>query len=304
MRMFVTGASGWIGSAVVSELLSAGHEVIGLARSDQAAETVSALGADIHRGSLEDVGSLRAGAEQADGVVHLGYHHDFAQMAEAAQMDRRAVDTFGEVLAGTDGPLVVASGVLGLGGGQLATERDLPDPALHPRVATGQVVLSLADRGVRTSLVRFAPTVHGPGDHGFIATLAELARRTGVAGYVEQGSNRWPAVHRLDAAALVRLAVDAAPAGSVLHAVDEQGVPTRDIAEAIGRSLGVAAQSIPTARVAEHFGWIGGFFAMDAAASNAATRALLGWTPTRPGLLDDLNAGLYAGESPHSTAGA
>lgn len=304
MRVFVTGASGWIGSAVVPALLAAGHDVVGLARSDRTANTVAGLGAEVHRGTLDDIGSLRSGAEQAEGVVHLGYNHDFSQMAEAAQTDRRAIETFGEVLAGTDGPLAVAAGVLGMGGGQLATERDMPDAALHPRAATGEVVLSLADRGVRTSLVRFAPTVHGPGDRGFVATLVELARRTGVAGYVDDGSSRWPAVHRLDAAELVQLAVTGAPAGSVLHAVDEQGVPTRDIAEAIGRSIGVPAQSVPAARAAEHFGWIGGFFGMDSAVSSTVTRELTRWTPTHPGLLDDLEAGLYVDASPHSKAGS
>jgi nucleoside-diphosphate-sugar epimerase len=303
MRVFVTGASGWIGSAVVPELLAAGHEVVGLARSERAADTVIGLGAKVHRGSLDDVVSLRSGAGQADGVVHLGYHHDFSQMAEAAQIDRRAIETFGEVLAGTGGPLVVAAGVLGMGGDEPATERDLPDPAIHPRVATGEVVLALADRGVRSSVVRFAPTVHGRGDQGFIATLVELARRTGVAGYVDEGSNRWPAVHRLDAANLVQLAVTSAPARSVLHAVAETGVPTRDIAASIGRSLGVPVQSIPAADAAKHFGWIGAFFGMDAAASSDLTRELMAWTPTHPGLLDDLDAGLYVDAAPHSTAG-
>ncbi|MGZ8649398.1 MAG: SDR family oxidoreductase [Solirubrobacteraceae bacterium] len=303
MRIFVTGASGWIGSAVVPELLAAGHEVLGLARSDTAADAVAALGAEAHRGTLDDVESLRSGAASSDGVVHLGYHHDFSQMTEAAELDRHAIETFGEVLGGTDGPLVVASGVLGLGTGRATTERDRPDPAVHPRVANAQTALSLAGRGVRSSVVRFAPTVHGPGDHGFMATLVDLARRTRVAAYVDDGTNRWPAVHRLDAAALVRLAVESAPAGTVLHAVDEQGIPTREIAAAIGRSLDVPTQSLPATDAQAHFGWIGPFFGMDAAASNTLTRELLGWTPIHPGLLADLDAGRYADAVANSTAG-
>ncbi len=301
MRYFVTGASGWIGSAVVPELLGAGHQVVGLARSDRAADAIAALGAEVRRGSLDDIESLRAGAEDADGVVHLGYHHDFSQMAEAAQTDRRAIETFGDVLAGTDGVLLIASGVVGMGAG--ATERDIPDPSLHPRVATAQLVTSMSERGMRSIVVRFAPTVHGDGDHGFVATLVDLARRTGVAGYVDDGANRWPAVHRLDAAQLVRLAVDSAPAGSVLHAVAESGVPTRAIAEAIARTTGTKAESVPAERAAEHFGWIGGFFAMDAAVSNTITRELLSWNPTHPGLIEDIDAGSYDGVAPHSAAG-
>jgi nucleoside-diphosphate-sugar epimerase len=303
MRVFVTGASGWIGSAVVSELLAAGHEVVGLARSDTSAAAITALGAGVHRGSLDDVESLRSGAEGADGVVHLGFHHDFSQMDLAAQLDKRAIETFGEVLAGTDGPLVIASGVMGLGRGELATERDIPDPSLHPRVGNAQVALSLADRGVRSAVVRFAPTVHGPGDHGFVATLVELARRTGAAAYVEDGANHWPAVHRLDAAVLVRLAVESAPAGSVLHAIDEEGVPTREIAEAIGRSVGVPTRSLPADQAGAHFGWISRFFGLDSVASSALTRELLGWKPVQPGLIAVIDAGGYADAVPHSTAG-
>ncbi|WP_375486908.1 SDR family oxidoreductase [uncultured Jatrophihabitans sp.] len=302
MRVFVTGASGWIGSAVVPELLSAGHEVLGLARSDRSADTVTALGAQVHRGSLDDVASLRAGAEQADGVVHLGYHHDFSEMAEAARLDRQAIDAMGDVLAGTDGPLIVAAGVLGVGDGRVATEDDRPDPSVHPRVANAAFAQGLADRGVRSCVVRFAPTVHGHGDHGFVATLVDLARRSGFAGYVDDGANRWPAVHRADAATLVRLAVEGAPAGSALHAVAEEGVPARTIAEAIGRSLGVPARSVAADAAAEHFGWIGGFFAMDSAASNALTRERLGWSPTHPGIVEDIDAGAYADVEPHSTA--
>ena len=289
MRVFVTGASGWIGSAVVPELLTGGHEVLGLARSDSSAEKVADLGAAVHRGTLEDLDSLRSGAAGADAVVHLGYRHDFSQMAEAAELDRRAIETFGDVLAESGGALVIASGLIGV-----ATEEDRPDPAGHPRLANAAATLALADRGVRSIVVRFAPTVHGPGDYGFVAVLSEIAARTGVAAYIDDGANHWPAVHRLDAAALVRLAVESAPAGTVLHAAAEQGIPTREIAEAIGQSIGVPAESIPAAQAAEHFGWIGGFFGMDMVASSDLTRELLGWAPTHPGLLADLEAGSYA----------
>jgi nucleoside-diphosphate-sugar epimerase len=293
MRVFVTGASGWIGSAVIPELLDAGHKVVGLARSETAAASVAARGAEVHRGGLDDLDSVRAGAAAADGVVHLAYNHDFSRMEDAARTDRQAIDVIGETLAGTDGPLVIASGVLGFAPGRVATERDVPDPGVHPRIASAQAALSLAARGVRSSVVRFAPTVHGAGDHGFVAALVAIARDKGVSGYLEDGANRWPAVHRLDAANLVRLAVDGAPAGSVLHAVAEQGVPTRAIAETIARQLGVPAVSVPAERAAEHFGWLGRFFGVDSRASHELTRELLGWEPTRQGLIEDLEQGHY-----------
>ena len=293
MRIFVTGASGWIGSAVIPELLNAGHQVLGLARSETAAASVAALGAEVHRGDLDDLGSLRAGAAAAGGVVHLGYSHDFSRMEAAARLDLAAINAIGAELAGTGGPFVVASGVLGLVSGRVATERDVPDPGVHPRIAGVQAALSFATRGVRSSSVRFAPTVHGPGDHGFLAVLVGIAREKGVSAYIGDGSNRWAAVHRLDAANLVRLAVDKAPAAAALHATAEEGVPTRAIADAIGRGLDLPVVSIPAEQAGDHFGWIARFFGLDGSASSSATRELLGWNPVQPGLVADLDAGHY-----------
>lgn len=293
MRVFVTGASGWIGSAVVPELIAAGHSVLGLARSDTSAAAVTALGAEVHRGSIDDPASLLAGARAADGVVHLAYDHDFSQMERAAKTDLAAIEALGEALAGTGAPLVFASGALGVAHGRTATEHDTPDPAVHPRAATATAALALADRGLRPVSMRFAPTVHGPGDAGFVAVLVAIAREKGVSGYVADGSTRWPAVHRLDAATLVRLAVDDANSGPVLHAVAEEGVPTREIAESIGRALGVPAVSVPAEQAGEHFGWLGMFLAIDSPTSNTVTRERTGWAPTHPGLLADIDAGSY-----------
>ncbi|MGI8415360.1 MAG: SDR family oxidoreductase [Nakamurella sp.] len=300
MRIFVTGASGWIGSAVVPELLSSGHQVLGLARSDTAAAAITALGAEVHRGSIDDPDSLRAGAAASDGVVHLGYNHDFSRMEQAAHTDREAIEAIGATLEGTDRPLIVASGLVGLTPGRTSTEKDGSDPnAAHPRSANANAALALAGRGVRASIVRFAPTVHGAGDHGFMATLVGIARDKGVSGYIDEGTNRWPAVHRLDAGNLVRLAVDAAPAGSVLHAIAEDGVPTRAIAEAIGRGLDLPVVSIPADQAGEHFSWLAGFFGMDSPASSELTRELLGWTPSHQGLIADLQEGHYFQQPSH-----
>jgi nucleoside-diphosphate-sugar epimerase len=297
MRLFVTGGSGFIGSAVVPELLQSGHEVVGLARSDAAAQSIAASGAEVLRGELADLDVLRAGAAASDGVIHLGFIHDFANFAASALTDRLAIEAMGTALEGSNRPLVVASGVLMVAAGRVATERDAvcvdPGSLVSPRIASVQSALSFASRGVRTVMVRFAPTVHGEGDRGFIPHVIAIAREKGVSGYIGDGSNRWPAVHRLDAARLVRLAAEAAPAGSSMHAVGEEGVAIRAVAETIGRRLNVPVVSIAPENAGEHFGWIGGFFAADSPASSALTREWLGWQPTQPGLIEDLEQGHY-----------
>lgn len=305
VRILVTGASGWIGSAVVPELLGAGHQVVGLARSDASAAALTAAGADVHRGSLDDLDALRSAAAAADGVIHLAFKHDLAfsgDFAGAVGADRLAVETFGEALAGSDRPLVIASGVLGLATGRVATEQDgqagpADGPAVisgvHGRLGTAQLTVALADRGVRSCVVRLPPTVHGDGDNGFMATIVGIARAQGVSGYLGDGSNRWPAVHQLDAAHVFRLAVENAPAGSTLHAVAEEGVAIRDVAEVIGRHLDVPVRAISAEDAGAHFTWLAGFLGADSPASSAPTRALLGWEPTHPGLLDDLDKGHY-----------
>ncbi len=298
MRVFLTGATGWIGSAVVPELNGAGHAVVGLARSDASAEALAAAGAEVQRGALDDLDVLRAAAAASEGVIHLAFKHDEAfsgNFQAAAEADRRAIETLGAALEGSSRPLVIASGLAGLAPGVLATEKDAPDsssPAGH-RALSEQTVLSLASSGVRSSSVRLAPTVHGDGDHGFVATLVGIAREKGVSGYVGDGNNHWPAVHRLDAARLFRLALETALAGSVLHGAAEEGVPVRSIAEVIGRHLDLPVTSIAPEDAGEHFGWLGGFLALDVLASSALTRELLGWKPTHPGLIDDLAQGHY-----------
>jgi nucleoside-diphosphate-sugar epimerase len=297
VRIFVTGASGWIGSAVIPELLDHGHEVLGLARSDAAAEKVAASGADVLRGDIQDIDVLRAGAEQADGVVHLAFRHDIAwtgQFDEAAASDRAAIGVFGEVLAGSDGPFAVAAGVAGVSPGGIASEQDMPDDHVSPRTASERSALALAERAVRSMSVRFAPTVHGAGDHGFIARIVDADRSHGAAGYVGNGENRWAAVHRGDAARLVRFGVEQAPGGSVLHAVGEEGVAMRDIAQAISRRFELPATAISPDEAGERFGFLGQFVGLNMAASSAITRELLGWEPTGPTLIEDIEAGAYS----------
>ena len=300
MRVFVTGASGWIGSATVDELLAAGHEVTGLARSDASAAALQAKGARVRRGDLDDLASIRAGAEAAEAVIHLANKHDWSNPANSVTAEVGAVQTIGDALAGTGRPFLLAAGVAGLTQGRPATEND-PSP-FHgpdsPRGGSENLALEFIDRGVHTVSLRFAPTVHGVGDHGFVAMIAAVAREKGVSGYVGDGTSRWAAVHRSDAARLVALGLEKAPAGARLHAVAEEGVPSREIAEAIGRSLGLPVASIAPDDVPGHFGFIGTFFSMDLAATSTATRELLGWAPTGPTLIEDLDAGAYSAMAP------
>jgi nucleoside-diphosphate-sugar epimerase len=303
MKIFLTGASGWIGSAVVPELLGAGHDVVGLARSEESAQRLEAAGVIVQRGDVDDPDGLAKAAADADGVIHLAFQHEIAfggNFPAAAAADRRAVEAMGAALAGSDRPFVLASGILGLSVGRVATEDDglVPSPELRANPASGRsatalLTLSLRGIGVRSSVLRFPPTVHGDGDNGFIATFVGLAREKGVAGYVSDGTNRWPAVHRSDAARLARLAVEAAPAGSVLHAVADEGVPFRQIAEAMGQHLDVPTASVAPADAPDHFFPLGHFVGLDSPASAAVTRELLGWEPTGPSLLEDLEQDHY-----------
>jgi nucleoside-diphosphate-sugar epimerase len=298
MRVLVTGASGFIGSAVVPELLSAGHDVAGLARTDTAADTVSALGARVVRGSLDDLDVLTSAASDADAVVHLAFKHDLLFTGDytgAADADRIAIETLGSSVGGDDPMLVIASGLAGLSFGRPATEQDVPTRTGHAalRVVNAETALALAERGVRSSVVRLSPSVHGQGDGGFVAAFAQIARERGFVGYVGDGTNRWAAVHRADAATLFRLAVENAAPGSVLHGCAEEGVAIRDLAEALGRRMGLPTRSVSPDDAAEHFGWLAGFIAMDAPASSEITRQSLDWAPTGPTLLDDVEAGHY-----------
>ena len=302
MRIFVTGAPGWIGSAVVPELLGAGHEVVGLARSDASAQRLEAAGATVQPGDLDDPEGLAKAAADSDGVIHLAFQHEVAfggNFAAAGAADRRAVEAMGAALADSDRPFVLASGLIGLTAGRVATEDDglvaSPEVRANPagrRAATALLALSLRGIGVRSSVLRFAPTVHGDGDNGFVATLVGIARQRGVAGYVGDGTNRWPAVHRSDAARLARLAVEAAPAAA-LHAVADEGVPFREIAGAMGRHLNIPTTSVAPEDAPEHFGFMAHFVALDSPVTAIITRELLGWEPTGPSLLEDLEQDHY-----------
>ncbi|WIB76884.1 SDR family oxidoreductase [Curtobacterium sp. MCPF17_002] len=295
MHVFVTGASGWIGSHTVDDLLAAGHAVTGLARSDASAAALEAKGVTVLRGDLDDLDAIRRGAADSEGVLHLANKHDWANAAATNASERAAVETIAEALVGTDRPFVVASGVAGMASGRPANETDA-NPFVGPdsmRGGSENRALDFVDQGVRTIAARFSPTTHGTGDHGFIALIAAAARKNGVSGYVGDGTNGWAAVHVTDAARLVRLGLEQAPAGARLHAVAETSIPTRAIAEAIGEGLGLPVTSIDPADAVDHFGFIGNFFGMEMSATSDATRELLGWEPTGPGLLEDIAAGAY-----------
>ncbi|SEL50200.1 SDR family oxidoreductase [Nonomuraea pusilla] len=298
MRVFVTGASGHVGSAVVPELLEAGHQVVGLARSDKSAAALTAAGAEVHRGDLDDLDGLAAAAAAADGVIHLAFKHDamFAgDFDSAVAADLRAIETLGDALIGTGKPLVTTSGTLMFAFAGLqdaATEADALDAG--PRIDAENAVIALAERGIRSSVVRLTPTVHSTLDHnGFIPTLISIARSKGVSAYVGDGSNRWPAVHTLDAARLYRLALESAPAGSRLHAVDDEGITLRQIAEGIGRGLNLPVVGIPPTEAEAHFGFLSAHVQADNPSSSTLTRNLLGWKPVHPRLIEDLGQGHY-----------
>ncbi|WP_330180683.1 SDR family oxidoreductase [Nocardia sp. NBC_01503] len=296
MDIFITGATGWIGSSVADHLLAAGHTVTGLARSDASADALERKGIRVLRGGLDDLDILRAGADKAEAVVHLANKHDFTNPAVMNKAERDTVQTIGDTLAGSPRPFALASGLFCVAPGRIATELDRsPFHGVDSsRGGSENLALELAQQGVRTIVTRFAPSVHGAGDYGFVAGLVGIARAKGVSAYIDDGANRWAAVHRLDAGRLVQLAVDErTPAGAILHAAAETGIGTREIAEAIGRGLRLPVVSIPAAAAGEHFGWLSRFFGTDMAASSAATSALLGWKPEHPTLFEDLDSGYY-----------
>ncbi|QDK77423.1 SDR family oxidoreductase [Spirosoma sp. KCTC 42546] len=293
MKVFVTGATGFVGSALVQELMGAGHQVVGLARSESAAKALTAVGADVHRGDLEDLDSLRSGATESDGVIHAGFIHDFTRFKEVCELDRLAIEAIGEALVGSDRPFIVTSGTALVSPGRLGTEDIIPTPGVHPRLSE-EAADAVAARGVRVSVIRLSPSVHGEGDHhGFVPMLINIAREQGVSGYIGDGLNRWNAVHRLDAVHLYRLALENAATGARFHAVAEESIAFKTIAETIGKHLNIPVVSIAPETAAANFGWFTGFAGLDCPASSKLTQERLNWHPAQSTLLADMEQGIY-----------
>ncbi len=295
MRIFLTGGTGFVGSAVMKELIDAGYEIIALARSEAAANLLRDEGVQVYFGNLEEPESLRKGIELADGVIHTAFNHDFSNFKNNCEMDRRVIEAIGTMIKGSNHPFLITSAIGVLPQGKLVTEENMPDFGLsaHFRAATEEAAELVRKNGGRVSVIRLAPTVHGEGDHNFIPTLIKIAREKGVSAYIGEGENRWPAVHRLDAAKLYRLILENDYNGERFHAVGEEGIPFKEIAYAIGRGLNVPVVSITAEKATEHFGWFSNFAKLDIPASNRLTREKLGWQPSQDGLLEDLLEGHY-----------
>lgn len=295
MRVFVTGATGFVGSAVVNQLLSAGHKVLGLARSESSAQKLIEAGAEVYLGALTDIESLKSGAAQTDGVIHTGFIHDFSRFTESCEIDRRAIEAMGSVMAHTGKPFIITSGLALISTGRPVTEADevTPENSKSPRKATEEAAKAVAQSGVNVSIVRLPPSVHDAGDHGFVPILINLAREKGEAAYLREGQNQWPAVHRLDAAVLYQLALERNAPRAVYHAVGEQGIPFIKIASTIGENLNLPVVSKTPEEAAEYFGWFNYFGTINTPASGEQTKQILGWQPRHIGLIEDMNSGAY-----------
>ena len=293
MRVFVTGATGFIGSAIVDDLLAAGHQVVGLARSDTSAKLLESRGVEVLRGSLDDLDVLKHGAASSDGVIHCAFIHDFTDYVGSVKKDQLAIQTFGAALEGTNRPLVISSGILGLANNRIATEEDKANVEKLPRGLAEEMTVSLSSKDVRSSVIRLPPSVHGKGDHGFIPRIIAIAQEKGVSAYIGDGLNRWPSVHRVDVAQLYRLALEKGTAGAKYHGVADEGIPFRDIAEVIGKCLNIPVVSKPVEEAIGHFGFLGQFVQFDSPASSKHTKQEFGWKPTQNSLLADLEQNYF-----------